>query len=95
MIDRARLAELRASEEKRFIELHPKSGQLFEKSKVNMPDGVPMSWMAKWPGAYPIFVEEAKGATFVDVDGNTYIDFCLDRKSTRLGRNETRPRNNG
>jgi glutamate-1-semialdehyde 2,1-aminomutase len=40
MIDRARLAELRASEEKRFIELHPKSGQLFEKSKVNMPDGV-------------------------------------------------------
>jgi dTDP-4-amino-4,6-dideoxygalactose transaminase len=36
MIDRARLAELRASEEKRFIELHPKSGQLFEKSKVKV-----------------------------------------------------------
>ena len=38
MIDRARLAELRASEERRFIELHPKSGQLFEKSKVNIED---------------------------------------------------------
>jgi len=85
MIDRARLAELRASEEKRFIELHPKSGQLFEKSKVNMPDGVPMSWMAKWPGAYPVFVEEAKGATFVDVDGNTYIDFCLGDTGSMTG----------
>ncbi|MTA55608.1 MAG: aminotransferase class III-fold pyridoxal phosphate-dependent enzyme, partial [Actinobacteria bacterium] len=85
MIDRARLAELRASEEKRFIELHPKSGQLFEKSKVNMPEGVPMSWMAKWPGAYPIFVEEAKGATFVDVDGNTYIDFCLGDTGSMTG----------
>lgn len=85
MIDRAKLAELRASEEKRFIELHPKSGQLFEKSKVNMPDGVPMSWMAKWPGAYPVFVEEAKGATFVDVDGNTYIDFCLGDTGSMTG----------
>ena len=77
MINRTRLAELRQKEDARFLALHPKSGQLFEQGKKNMPGGVPMSWMAKWPGAYPVFVESAKGARFSDVDGNTYIDFCL------------------
>jgi glutamate-1-semialdehyde 2,1-aminomutase len=50
-----------------------------------MPNGVPMSWMSKWPGAYPVFVEEAKGASFVDVDGNTYIDFCLGDTGSMTG----------
>ena len=50
-----------------------------------MPNGVPMSWMSKWPGAYPVFVEEAKGAGFVDVDGNTYIDFCLGDTGSMTG----------
>ena len=77
MINRTLLAELRQREDARFLALHPKSGQLFEQGKKNMPGGVPMSWMAKWPGAYPVFVESAKGARFSDVDGNTYIDFCL------------------
>ena len=50
-----------------------------------MPGGVPMSWMAKWPGAYPVFVESAKGARFADVDGNTYIDFCLGDTGSMTG----------
>ena len=50
-----------------------------------MPGGVPMSWMAKWPGAYPVFVSEAKGARFTDVDGNTYIDFCLGDTGSMTG----------
>ena len=36
-----------------------------------------MHWMRKWPGGFPVFVREAKGARFVDVDGIEYIDFCL------------------
>jgi glutamate-1-semialdehyde aminotransferase len=36
-----------------------------------------MSWMAKWPGDFPVFVAEASGAHFVDVDGAEYVDFCL------------------
>ncbi len=43
----------------------------------HMPHGVPMSWMAKWPGDFPVFVAEASGAHFVDVDGLEYVDFCL------------------
>ena len=85
MINRIRLAELRQKEDARFLALHPKSGQLFEQGKKNMPGGVPMSWMAKWPGAYPVFVENAKGARFSDVDGNTYIDFCLGDTGSMTG----------
>ena len=85
MINRTRLAELMAVEEQRFLDAHPKSGELFQTAKLSMPGGVPMSWMSKWPGAYPVFVEEAKGATFVDVDGNTYIDFCLGDTGSMTG----------
>ncbi|NBQ35093.1 MAG: aminotransferase class III-fold pyridoxal phosphate-dependent enzyme [Actinobacteria bacterium] len=85
MIDRSRLAQLRMIEDKRFLNSHPKSGELFEISKKSMPAGVPMSWMSKWPGAYPVFVEEAKGARFIDVDGNSYIDFCLGDTGSMTG----------
>ncbi len=85
MINRTHLAQLRAREDARFLALHPKSGELFERGKAHMPGGVPMSWMAKWPGAYPVFVENAKGARFTDVDGNTYIDFCLGDTGSMTG----------
>jgi len=85
MINRDRLATLRAKEDARFLELHPKSGEMFKAGQKNMPGGVPMSWMAKWPGAYPVFVKEAKGARFSDVDGNTYIDFCLGDTGSMTG----------
>ena len=85
MINRTKLVALRKLEDQRFLESHKKSGELFAKAKDSMPNGVPMSWMSKWPGAYPVFVEEAKGAGFVDVDGNTYIDFCLGDTGSMTG----------
>ena len=85
MIDRKLLAALRAKEDARFLEQHPVSGKMFAEAKGVMPGGVPMSWMAKWPGAYPVFVKDAKGAHFSDVDGNTYIDFCLGDTGSMTG----------
>ena len=85
MIDRKLLAALRAKEDARFLEQHPVSGKMFAEAKGVMPGGVPMSWMAKWPGAYPVFVKEAKGAHFSDVDGNSYIDFCLGDTGSMTG----------
>ena len=85
MINRLHLAEIRKKEDVRFLELHPTSGELFKQGQAHMPGGVPMSWMAKWPGAYPVFVKEAKGARFTDVDGNTYIDFCLGDTGSMTG----------
>ena len=39
--------------------------------------GVPMIWMAKWPGGFPVYVKSASGARFIDLDHNEYTDFCL------------------
>ena len=50
-----------------------------------MMNGVPMSWMVKWPGPYPVYVKTAKGAHFSDVDGNDYVDFCLGDTGAMVG----------
>ena len=85
MIDRQRLKSLNAREEERFLARTAKSRALFEKAQGVMPGGVPMSWMAKWPGKYPLFVASAQGAHFVDVDGNEYIDLCLGDTGSMTG----------
>ena len=85
MINRDHLAALTVKEQARFLANHPKSGELFEQAKKVMPGGVPMSWMAKWPGAYPVFIANALGARFEDVDGNSYIDFCLGDTGSMTG----------
>ena len=71
------LPELYAREEARFVTTHPRSRELAERARTNLFEGVPMHWMRKWPGGFPVFVDEAKGARFVDVDGIEYVDFCL------------------
>ncbi len=76
-IDRDRLASLRAEEERRFVDLHPRSQQLAAEAQKHLVAGVPMNWMRRWPGSFPVFVESASGARFVDVDGNEYVDLCL------------------
>ena len=58
-IDRGRLAQLRKVEEECFLATHKKSAEAFADSRKVMHEGVPMSWMAKWPGAHPVFVKEA------------------------------------
>jgi len=76
-IDRNRLSAALNEELARFIAEHPRSRRLFEQAKAHLHDGVPMSWMTRWAGAFPLFVERAKGARFTDVDGRSYVDFCL------------------
>ena len=85
MIRRSHLKTLYRLEQSKFIARTPKSADLFEKAKEVMPGGVPMSWMSKWPGKYPLFVESAKGAHFIDVDGNEYIDLCLGDTGSMTG----------
>jgi glutamate-1-semialdehyde 2,1-aminomutase len=76
-IDRARLQSLMGREQQKFVSDRPKSAALFERARKSLLGGVPMNWMAKWAGAFPPFVREARGAEFFDVDGHRYIDFCL------------------
>ena len=77
MIDRTLLAELRRTEERRFVELHPRSAELAGQASGSLLAGVPMPWMTRWPGAFPVFCASASGARMVDVDGLEYVDLCL------------------
>ena len=77
MIDRNRIRALLAAEEARFVETHPQSQALFARAQQSLLGGVPMPWMVRWAGPFPIFVAEGRGAHFTDVDGHDYIDFCL------------------
>src|SRR6478672_12734316 len=77
MIDRQVLHRLRAEEDERFIALHPASAVLAKEARANLLGGVPMAWMTRWPGSFPIFFDAASGAHCTDVDGVEYIDFCL------------------
>ena len=72
-----RLRDLTKREEERFVREHPRSAELYERAKVSLLGGVPMNWMKKWAGAFPVFVKRAKGAHFTDVDGREYVDLCL------------------
>ncbi len=77
MIDRQRLADLRATEEQRFLDLHPRSAELATQAGGSLLAGVPMPWMTRWPGAFPVFCASASGARLVDVDDVEYVDLCL------------------
>src|SRR5215472_8390492 len=76
-IDRTRLAALMSHEEQKFVAEHPKSATIYERAQHSLLGGVPMNWMKKWAGKFPVFVADAYGAHFTDVDGRDYVDLCL------------------
>lgn len=76
-INRSHLASALASERELFATRHPRSYDTSLLAQQHLVTGVPMPWMTRWPGGFPVFFEEAHGAHFVDIDGNEYIDFCL------------------
>ncbi len=76
-IDRGRLERCLAAEQERFTAAHPRSQALFTRAQASLLAGVPMPWMVRWAGAFPVFVREGQGAHFTDVDGNDYLDLCL------------------
>ena len=75
-IDRARLTELIAAEQATYTQRHPRSLALFEEG-TNLFGKVPMTWMNKWTGGFPLYLEHARGNRISDVDGHTYVDFAL------------------
>ncbi|MBA2264394.1 MAG: aminotransferase class III-fold pyridoxal phosphate-dependent enzyme, partial [Chloroflexi bacterium] len=78
-----------AREERRFVDAHPRSAALFDRARGSLLGGVPMNWMTKWPGAFPPFVDEARGGRFRCVDGHDYVDFCLGDTGAMTGHSPT------
>ena len=76
MIDRQRLAQLHAKEQSLFLERNPKSKAAYEAAD-NLFGRVPMTWMNKKAGGFPLYFDKASGNRIWDIDGHEYIDFAL------------------
>jgi len=76
-IDRHRLATLLDRERQRFAADHPRSRAAFEQGRRWLFGGVPMTWMNKAAGGFPLYVDRARGASVRDIDGYDYVDFAL------------------
>jgi len=76
MIDRRHLAQLHANEQALFLERNPKSKAAYEAAD-NLFGRVPMTWMNKKAGGFPLYFDRASGNRIWDIDGHEYIDFAL------------------
>ncbi|MFI5892038.1 transaminase [Actinoplanes sp. NPDC051513] len=75
-VDRARLASLAARERATYEQRHPRSAAAYANAG-HLFGRVPMTWMNKTAGGFPVYVGRARGARVTDVDGHEYVDFCL------------------
>ena len=76
-IDRTRLTALLDRERAAFALARPRSQAAAADAADHLVGGVPMTWMAKWAGGFPIYLDRAAGSRVTDVDGHTYVDFAL------------------
>jgi glutamate-1-semialdehyde 2,1-aminomutase len=74
-----------AREREAFGRRHPESQRLAQLSAGHWLDGVPMHWMRDWGTPHPLFVREARGVELIDVDGHSYLDFCLGDTGAMFG----------
>ncbi|HEV3497339.1 MAG TPA: transaminase, partial [Actinomycetes bacterium] len=84
-MDRERLAALLRRERDTFIERHPRSRAAYQAGGANLLGNVPMTWMNKAAGRFPVYLAEARGATVVDLDGHRYVDLCLGDTAAMAG----------
>ena len=77
-IDRSRLAALLADEQAAYAAANPRSQELYA-AAGNLFGRVPMSWMNKWSGGFPLYLDHARGARI------TYVDFALGDTAAMAG----------
>ena len=75
-VDRTHLASLINRERSTYAQRHPES-QRHLAAANHLFGGVPMTWMRKWSGGFPMYLAGARGSTVSCVDGHDYIDFAL------------------
>jgi glutamate-1-semialdehyde 2,1-aminomutase len=84
-VDGGRLGVALEREALRFRDAHPRSRALHESAGRSLLRGVPMNWMVRWAGGFPLFVAEGRGPRFTCVDGHEYVDFCLGDSGAMTG----------
>ncbi len=81
----SRVEALLEEEKELFRASHRKSQQLHASAEKALIGGVPMPWMTRWPGPFPIYANRAEGGRLFDVDGNQYVDFALGDTGAMVG----------
>jgi glutamate-1-semialdehyde 2,1-aminomutase len=76
MIDRARLTEIYDRERRDFLARHPGSATAY-RGADHLFGRVPMTWMNKNAGGFPVYLDKARGNRVWDIDGFEYVDFAL------------------
>ena len=75
-IDPETLHRLLGDERAMHASRTPKSRAAFD-AAGHLFGRVPMTWMNKWAGGYPLYLATARGNRVVDIDGHEYVDFAL------------------
>ena len=68
-IDRSRLRDLLASERAEYARRNPRSRELYDAGE-HLFGRVPMTWMNKAAGGFPLGLDRADGARVWDLDGH-------------------------
>jgi glutamate-1-semialdehyde 2,1-aminomutase len=76
LIERTRLTQLLERERASYGADHPRSFEAYTSSR-HLFGRVPMTWMNKNAGGFPLYAAKARGARVEDIDGKVFIDFCL------------------
>lgn len=83
--DRDRVAQIDAREIARFRQRTRGSEALRERALAVMPAAVPSSWMAGYYSHPQLYADHGRGASFVDPDGNSYVDMNVSDLSMTIG----------
>ena len=83
-VDRRRLAELLAVERAEHVTRNPRSRAAFQAAD-HLFGRVPMTWMGKLAGAFPLYVDSAHGNRLRDLDGHDYLDLSLGDTAAMAG----------
>jgi glutamate-1-semialdehyde 2,1-aminomutase len=85
VIDRGRLGRLLDRERATFGARHPRSRVANRAAAQSLFGSVPMTWMNKAPGGFPVYLAQARGARLTDLDGHDYVDLCLGDTAAMAG----------
>ena len=76
MIDRSHLTDLLVRERATFKERNPRSFATYTGAR-HLFGRVPMTWMNKAAGGFPLYAAKASGARVEGIVGHRRRDFCL------------------
>jgi glutamate-1-semialdehyde 2,1-aminomutase len=75
-LNRTKLKEFTQKERSLYESRHPNSRALHDNAN-HLFARVPMTWMTKWAGGFPLGFSAAHGVTITDLDGHELVDFAL------------------